>query len=66
MVSPGVLDGAQLHGAILDGAAGYRAAEYFPKMWEDNDPPVEWFLLQSAPLIVPFRPKASLGVAAFG
>jgi hypothetical protein len=66
MVSPGVLEGTQLHGAILDGAAGYRAIEYFPKIWVENDPPIEWFLLQSAPILVPFRPKASLGVKTFG
>jgi hypothetical protein len=66
MASPDVLLGAQLHGAILDAAAGFRAMEYFPKVYAENDPPVEWWLLQSAPIVVPFRPKASLGVKTFG
>jgi hypothetical protein len=66
MVTPDLLDGVQLHGAIRDGAAGFRAVEYFPKMWEEHDPAVEWWMLQSAPILAPFRPKASLGALTFG
>lgn len=61
MVSAG-LEGIQFFGAILDGQAGYRAFPYFPKMWEDNDPPIVWQMLQSAPLLVPKRANASLAV----
>lgn len=55
-----LLEGVRAFGAIRDGKAGYRAMPYFPKMWEDEDPAVEYLMVQSAPLIVPTRPNASL------
>jgi hypothetical protein len=59
LVSP-FLEGVRAYGAIKDGKAGLKALPYFPKMWEDDDPAVEYLMLQSAPLIVPVRPNASL------
>lgn len=44
--------GVRAHGAILDGRAGYRAMEMFPKVWQEEDPPVEFAMTQSAPLPV--------------
>lgn len=58
LVSP-ALEGVRAYGAIKDGKAGLRAMPYFPKMWEDDDPAVEYLMLQSAPLMVPMRPDAS-------
>lgn len=58
LASPAV-QGVRSFGAIRDGAAGLRAMPYFPKMWEDNDPSVEYLMLQSAPLMVPTRPDAT-------
>jgi hypothetical protein len=53
------LEGVRAYGAIKDGKAGLRALPFFPKMWEEDDPPVEFLMLQSAPLLVPMRPDAS-------
>lgn len=53
------IDGVRCFGAILDKAAGYQALEYFPKMYEENDPSVEYLLTQGAPLMVPSDPNAS-------
>lgn len=47
------VDGVRCFGAILDKQAGYQALEYFPKMWENEDPSVEYLMTQGAPLMVP-------------
>lgn len=59
VVTSGGVEGVRAYGAILDGRAGLKAMPYFPKMWEQEDPAVEWLMLQSAPLMVPTRPDAS-------
>jgi hypothetical protein len=61
LASPFV-EGVRAYGAIRDGKAGLRAMPYFPKFWEENDPAVEFMMLQSAPLLVPLRPNASVKV----
>jgi hypothetical protein len=53
------LDGVQHHGAIRDEAAGLQAFEYFSKSWVVEDPSRRILLMQSAPLVVPYRPDAS-------
>ncbi len=53
------INGFRCFGAILDKAAGYQALEYFPKMYEQEDPSVEYLLTQGAPLMVPSDPNAS-------
>jgi hypothetical protein len=57
--SPHQLEGTRCYGVIQDEKAGYRAQRYFSKSWLEEDPAVRWLLLQSAPLIVPYRPNAS-------
>lgn len=57
-ISPAI-DGVRCFGAILDKKAGYQALEYFPKMWEEEDPSVEYIMSQGAPLMVPRDPNAS-------
>jgi hypothetical protein len=57
--SPRQLEGTRCYGVIQDEKAGYRAQRYFSKSWLEEDPAVRWLLLQSAPLIVPYRPNAS-------
>lgn len=52
--------GYQAFGAIRDEAAGYQAMNFFPKSWVEQDPAVRYLMLQSAPLVVPYRPNASL------
>ena len=54
------LEGVRAYGAIKDEAAGYQALPFFPKSWVEHDPAVRYLLLQSAPLIVPYRVNASL------
>lgn len=53
------LEGTRCYGSIMDEKAGFRAQRYFSKSWLEEDPAVRWLLLQSAPLLVPYRPNAS-------
>lgn len=53
------LEGVRAYGAIKDESAGFQAMPYFSKSWVDQDPAVRYLLLQSAPLIVPYRVNAS-------
>lgn len=56
------VEGVRAFGAILDPVAGYQALEMFPKNWLNDDPAVEYVMTQSAPLMVPKRPNASVAV----
>jgi hypothetical protein len=58
LASPDV-DGVQHHGAIRDEKAGLQALEYFSKSWTVPDPSCRFLLMQSAPLVVPYRPDAT-------
>jgi hypothetical protein len=53
------LEGVRCYGAIQDEEAQFKAERYFVKSWLEKDPAVRYLLLQSAPLVVPFRPNAS-------
>ena len=53
------IQGTRCYGTIMDEEAGYKADRYHIKSWVDKDPAVRYLLLQSAPLVVPFRPNAS-------
>ncbi|AIF81422.1 capsid protein of prophage [endosymbiont of Acanthamoeba sp. UWC8] len=53
------IEGTRCYGVIQDEKAGYRAQHYFTKSWVEEDPAVRWLLMQSAPLLVPYRPNAS-------
>jgi len=54
--------GTRHYGAIRDEAAGFQAREFFSKSWLVEDPPVRMMMMQSAPLLVPYRPNATLAV----
>lgn len=56
------IQGVRCFGAIRDAKAGLRPMEVFSKMWENQDPSVEYILSQSAPLMVPRRPNASFKI----
>lgn len=56
----GDLQGVRAYGAILDEEAGLQALPLFSKSWVPPDPGRRILLTQSAPLIVPYRPNASL------
>lgn len=60
ILGSGAVEGRQLHGAIRDEEAGFRASEMFPKSWTQPDPSVRFLMSQSAPLVAPFRTNASL------
>ncbi|MBX3173278.1 MAG: major capsid protein [Gemmatimonadaceae bacterium] len=53
------VEGTRCFAAIRDEDAGFQAVPYFPKSWKEPDPAVRWMLMQSAALMVPFRPNAS-------
>lgn len=54
------VDGVRAFGAIRDETAGYQPLPYYPKSWVENDPAVRYLLMQSAPLVYPSRPNATL------
>jgi len=58
MVSP-QLEGVRAFGAIRDEEAGLQATPYYVKSWTEPDPSVRFLMLQSAPLVFPYRPNAS-------
>lgn len=53
------IEGYQAFGAIRDEEAGYQALQYYAKSWVEKDPAVRFLLMQSAPLVVPYRVSAS-------
>ena len=59
LTSPQLM-GIRAYGAIRDEAAGLQALPYFVKSWVEMDPSVRYIMMQSAPLMVPYRPNASL------
>lgn len=63
-VSAEGFQGHRCFGAIMDKRAGYLALEMFPKIYEQEDPSAEFYLLQSAPLMVPKQPNASFRIRA--
>ena len=61
MTSP-ALEGVQAYGAIRDEEIGLQPVPYYVKSWIQYDPSVRYAMLQSAPIMVPFRPNASVAV----
>lgn len=59
MLSPR-LEGVRHYGAIKDESIGFQAVDYYQKSWTENDPSVRMLMLQSAPLVVPYRINATL------
>jgi hypothetical protein len=60
LCSPADTEGVQHYGAIKDLKAGLQPRQLFVKSWEEEDPSARYFLMQSAPLLVPYRPNATL------
>lgn len=60
MGSPEGLKGIQAFGAILDQHANLEPQQIFSRMWDENDPPRTFIMSQSAPIMVPRNPNASL------
>lgn len=53
------LRGTRAYGAIRDRRAQLRALRVFPKVYDNEDPPVTYTLSQSAPLPIPVDPNNS-------
>lgn len=60
VVLAGEVQGVRAFGAIMDRKADWAPLAMFPKMWEQDDPSGLFLMTQSAPLMVPLRPNASL------
>lgn len=52
--------GYRAYGAIRDEKAGLQARPYFNKSWIEEDPPVRYIMMQSAPIVAPLYPDAML------
>lgn len=61
MVSP-FIEGVQAYGAIRDEEIGLQPVPYYVKSWTQPDPSVRYMMLQSAPILVPYRPNASVAI----
>lgn len=59
LTSPSI-SGVRAFGAIQDIAANLQAMPVFSKMWNEEDPSATFVMNQSAPLMVPVNPNASL------
>lgn len=59
LMGSSAIEGVRHFGAIRDDKAGYQAMEMFAKSWTVEDPSSRLLLMQSAPLVVPYRPNAS-------
>ena len=62
LINPAGVQGVRCFGAIMDPKAGYRPAAIWPKNFYSEDPPAEFVMSQSAPLMVPTRPAAAMRV----
>lgn len=65
LLAPGAVEGVRAFGAIQDpkaGPGGYAAMPFWPKNWVSEDPAAEWVMSQSAPLLIPTRPNASMKI----
>lgn len=60
VITSPAMQGVKAYGAIRDEEAGLQALPYYVKSWIEPDPSVRFFLLQSAPLLVPYRVNASV------
>jgi hypothetical protein len=53
------IEGRRMHGLIKDPKFNYQPMEFAPKSWLTEDPAQRLLMMQSAPIVVPFRPDAS-------
>lgn len=54
------IEGTRAFGSIIDPEFAYGALAYAPKSWVEKDPARRFIMTQSAPLVIPTRPDASL------
>jgi len=58
LLSP-FIEGIRSFGTVMDPAHNYAAEPYAVKSWLQDDPAQRFLMMQSAPLMIPFRPAAS-------
>ena len=66
LAPPDAIRGVRCYGAILDKAADLRPLAIFSKMFDEDDPSGTVVLSQSAPLMVPLNPNATLKIENTG
>jgi Phage major capsid protein E len=59
IMSGPMMDGIRAFGVIYDPYFNYAGLPFAPKTWIAEDPPQQFLLMQSSPLIIPSRPNAS-------
>lgn len=62
MVNGADLEGVRHYGMVQDYDANHQAQRLFAKSWTEEDPSRRLLLMQSAPLVTPYRPNASLAI----
>lgn len=62
VILTGEVEGVRAFGAIMDDEADWQPLSLFPKMWAQKDPSGIFVMTQSAPLMIPARPNASMKV----
>lgn len=65
MTGPNIM-GIQCFAAIQDINANFAPLAIFPKMWPEQDPSATFVMSQSAPLMVPLNPNASIRARVIG
>ena len=66
VVLTGEVEGVRAFGAIMDNKANWKPMSKFPKMWEQEDPSGIFVMTQSAPLMIPGRPDATMTIDVLG
>lgn len=66
IILTGEVDGVRAFGAIMDNKANWQPVDMFSKMWEQEDPSGIFIMTQSAPLMIPGRPDATMRVNVNG
>ena len=61
LVNGQYLEGVRHYGMVQDYDASHGAQRAFSKSWTIEDPSQRLLLMQSAPLLVPYRPNCTLG-----
>ncbi|UMR99571.1 major capsid protein [Escherichia coli] len=56
------LSGTRAFGCIIDPMFSYGPMAFAPKIWYENDPAVNYLMMQSSPLVIPSRVNAAMCV----
>lgn len=62
LAEPSGVQGVEAYGRIRDLKSNLGPQQYFPKMWQQEDPSLEYIMTQSAPLPIPGQPNASASI----